>query len=101
MGTLLYYTRAVDSTILTALSSLATEQAKKLQKMMEKVKQLLNYCASQEEAIITYNKSKMIRLYTEMQDIATRRSCVAKPEDIFSYQTKKNYPPTTVQFLLT
>ncbi len=38
MGTLLYYARAVDSTILTALSSLATEQAKPMQKMMEKVK---------------------------------------------------------------
>ncbi len=54
------YARAVDSTILTALSSLTTEQAKPTQKMVEKVKQLLDYCASQEEAIITYNKSKMI-----------------------------------------
>ncbi len=59
-GTLLYYARAVDSTILTALSPLATEQAKPTQKTMEKVKQLLDYCTSQEEAIITYNKSKMI-----------------------------------------
>jgi hypothetical protein len=57
MGTLLY---SVDSTILTALSSLATEQAKPMQKMMEKVKQLLDYCTSQEEAIITYNKCKTI-----------------------------------------
>jgi hypothetical protein len=62
MGTLLYYAHAVDSTISTALSFLATEQAKPTQKMMEKVKQLFDYCASQEEAIITYNKSKMILL---------------------------------------
>jgi hypothetical protein len=27
---------------------------------MAKVKQLLDYCASQEEAIITYNASKMV-----------------------------------------
>ncbi len=60
MRTLLYYAHAVDSTILTALSSLATEQAKSMQKTMEKVKKLLEYCASQEEAKITYNKSKMI-----------------------------------------
>ncbi len=32
MGTLLYYPRAVDSTILTALSSLETKQAKPMQK---------------------------------------------------------------------
>ena len=60
LGTLLYYACAVDSTILTALSSLATEQAKPMQKRMEKVKQLLDYCTSQEEAILTYNNSKMI-----------------------------------------
>jgi hypothetical protein len=57
-GTLLYYVRAVDSTILTLLSSLATEQAKPMQKTMETVKQLLDYCATQEEAIITYKASK-------------------------------------------
>ena len=57
-GTLLYYARAVDSTILPALSSLATEQAKPTQKMVEQVKQLFDYCATQEEAIITYSASK-------------------------------------------
>jgi hypothetical protein len=59
-GMLLYYARAVDSTILPALSSLATKQAKPMQKTIEKVKQLLDYCATQEEAIITYLASKMI-----------------------------------------
>ncbi len=59
-GTLLYYGRAVDSTILTSLSSLATEQAKPTQKTMETVKQLLDYCATQQEAIITYSASKML-----------------------------------------
>jgi hypothetical protein len=43
-GTLLYYGRAVDSTILTSISSLTTEQAKLMQKTMETVKQLLDYC---------------------------------------------------------
>jgi hypothetical protein len=59
-GMLLYYARAVDSTILPALSSLATKQAKPTQKTMEKVNQLLDYCATQEDAIITYLASKMI-----------------------------------------
>jgi hypothetical protein len=60
VGTLLYYWRAVDSTILTSLSSLTTKQAKPTQKTMETVKQLLDYCTAQEEAIITYSASKMI-----------------------------------------
>jgi hypothetical protein len=60
VGTLLYYGRAVDSTILPSLSAIATEQAKPTQKTMEVIKQLLDYCATQEDAIITYRKSKMI-----------------------------------------
>jgi hypothetical protein len=39
-GTLLYYARAVDPTILPALSAIATEQAKPTQKTMKNVKQL-------------------------------------------------------------
>ncbi len=59
-GTLLYYARAVDTTILIALSLIATEQAKPTQETMKKVKQLLDYCATQENAIITYNASQMV-----------------------------------------
>jgi hypothetical protein len=59
-GTLLYYSRAVDPTMLVALNAIATQQAAPTQKTMERVKQLLDYCASQEEAIITYHASDMI-----------------------------------------
>jgi hypothetical protein len=59
-GSLLYYARAVDSTILPSLSSLATEQAKPTTKTKKTVMQLLDYLATQEEAILTYNASNMI-----------------------------------------
>ena len=59
-GTLLYYARAVNPTILVALNAIATEQANPTQQSMAKVKQLLDYCAPQEEAIITYRASDMI-----------------------------------------
>jgi hypothetical protein len=59
-GTLLYYARAGDPTILPALSSLATEQARPTMKTVKTVKQLLDNCATQEEAIITFLASKMI-----------------------------------------
>jgi hypothetical protein len=45
-GTQLYYKQAVDTTILTALSSIATKQASPMVKTMKKIKQLLDYCAS-------------------------------------------------------
>jgi hypothetical protein len=59
-GTLLYYGQAVDNTILPILSAIATKQTKLTEKTKETIKQLLDYCASQEEAIISYSASKMI-----------------------------------------
>ncbi len=59
-GTLLYYAWAIDPTILTTLNAVATQQALPTQERMKEVKQLLDYCACQEEAIITYRTTKMI-----------------------------------------
>jgi hypothetical protein len=59
-GTLLYYGRALDNTILPALSAIATNQTKLTEKTKETIKQLLDYCTLQEEAIISYSASKMI-----------------------------------------
>ncbi len=59
-GMLLYYARAVNSTILPALSSIATEQAAPTAKTMAKVKQLFDYVSTQQEAIITCRASNII-----------------------------------------
>ena len=60
VGTLLYHERAVDNTIFLALSANATEQSKPMERTKEQIQQLLDYCATQEEAIISYTESKMI-----------------------------------------
>jgi hypothetical protein len=60
LGTFLYYGQVVDSTMLTALSSIASTQAKPTQETMENIKLFLNYTASNQDAIITYNASDMI-----------------------------------------
>ena len=59
-GKLLYLGRAVDPTLLTTLSSIASQQANPTEATMRKVTQLLDYVASQEEAIITYSASDMV-----------------------------------------
>ncbi len=59
-GVLLYYTRAVDATLLIALSSLATSQAAPAEYTMSLVKWLLNYVETQPNVIRTYKKSNMI-----------------------------------------
>jgi hypothetical protein len=59
-GTFLFYARAVDATMLTALSSLAAEQANPTKRTMEKTLQFLDYAVSQDDAVVTYRKSDMI-----------------------------------------
>ena len=60
LGTFLYYGRAVDSTMLVALGSIATDQANPTKATMAKVDQFLDYAASQEYAIVTYHASDMV-----------------------------------------
>ena len=60
LGTFLYYARTVDSTMLVALSAIASEQAKPTTNMLAKVNKFVDYVASQDEAIVTYHASDMV-----------------------------------------
>ena len=59
-GTFLYYARAVDLTMLTALGSIATQQDNPTERTMQKVKQFLDYAATHPDAIITYRASNRV-----------------------------------------
>ena len=60
IGTFLYYARAVDPTMLVALSSLATNHTNSTQATAKAVTRLLNYAASHPDATIRYHRSDMI-----------------------------------------
>jgi hypothetical protein len=60
IGTFLYYGQAVDSTMLTTLSSIASTQAKPTKETMNNTKLFLDYAASHQDTIITYQASKMV-----------------------------------------
>jgi hypothetical protein len=59
-GTFLYYAMAVDPTMLVALGSIASTQAKATQKTYDEVLWLLNYATSNPEAVIRYKASDMV-----------------------------------------
>jgi len=59
-GTLLYYARAVDCTMLAALGSIATQQANPTQLTLTKTRQLLDYATTHPDAIVTYRASDMV-----------------------------------------
>ncbi|MFY8062379.1 MAG: hypothetical protein ACOVN2_01595, partial [Usitatibacteraceae bacterium] len=60
LGTLLFYARAIDSTLLTAIGELATEQSHGTQTTMTKLAQLLNYCATHPDASVRFTASDML-----------------------------------------
>ena len=62
-GTLLYYARAVDCTMLAAPGSIATQQASPTANTMINIKQLLDYDATQPDAAVTYRSSNIISLH--------------------------------------
>jgi hypothetical protein len=92
-GTLLYYARAVHATILPSLSSIATEQAKPTQETMKTVKQLLDYCATQEEAIITYNTSKMILAVHSDAGYCNKKNARSQAGGHFFLSNDEKFPP--------
>jgi hypothetical protein len=59
-GTFVFYARAVDGTMLTALSALASEQANPTEHTMQKWKQFLDYATTHPNAVLTYRASNMI-----------------------------------------
>ena len=60
MGTFLYYARAVDTNILTALVSISAQQENPTDHTMQKAKQFLDYAATHPDAILTYHASNMV-----------------------------------------
>ena len=59
-GPFLFYSRAVDQTMLTVLSIIATEQTQGTQTTKEKAVHFLTYAAMHPNATIKYYKSDMI-----------------------------------------
>jgi hypothetical protein len=59
-GSVLYYTRSVDPTILMQLNDIATEQTKATEKTQAATNQMLDYLATHRDATIRYHASDMI-----------------------------------------
>ena len=60
VGTLLYYARAVDTTMLVALGTLAAAQSNGTEKTAQALIRLLNYAATNPDACIRYKASDMV-----------------------------------------
>jgi hypothetical protein len=100
VGTLLYYARTVDSTTLPALSAIATKQTNPMEKMRATIKQLLDYCAMQDEAVLAYKASKMIIAVHSDAGYCNKKKLKSQAGGhFFSYPMMTNFPPTMGQSL--
>jgi hypothetical protein len=59
-GSVLYYARAVDPTVLMPLNDIVTEQTKAMEKRQSATNQMLEYLATHPDATIRYHASHMI-----------------------------------------
>ncbi len=55
-----YYARCVDSSMLPALRTLATQQATPTKNTMKKIKQFLDYALTNPNVVVTYHASNMV-----------------------------------------
>jgi hypothetical protein len=60
IGGILCYARALDLTVMMALSTIASEQAHSTKNRMQKTKQILDYLATHSDATVQFHASDMI-----------------------------------------
>jgi hypothetical protein len=95
VGTLLYYARAVDSTMLVALGSLAA--AKNTQAKAQAITQLLNYCTTKPEATVRFHASDMsLKIHSDASYLSEpkARSRAGGYFYLSSHPTDPSKPPT-------
>jgi hypothetical protein len=75
IGGVLYYARAVDLTVLPALSAIASDQASVTETTEAHVQQLLDYLVTYPQATVRYHKSDMIlNIHSEASYLSERRA---------------------------
>jgi hypothetical protein len=74
-GTLLYYARAVDPTLIMSVNALASEETRATAATADKIIKLLNYCTTHPEATLRYHASVMIlNIHSDTSYLSERES---------------------------
>ena len=94
-GKFLYLGRAVDLTILVALSAIAAQQSAPTTDTKKKADQLIDYLASQEEAIITYRASDMVLAVHSDASYLSESNARSRAGGHFFLSSDEPIPPDT------
>jgi hypothetical protein len=75
-GTLLYYARAVDATLLVALGTIAAQQARGTATTARAINHKLDYCHTHPDAVICYCRSDMIlKIHSDASYLSEAKAC--------------------------
>jgi hypothetical protein len=96
-GTLLYYARAVDTTLIMSINVLASEQSNATEVTADKVIKLLNYCNTHPETKILYHASCMILHIHSDASYLSENEAKSRAGDSYTWAT----PPKTTKDLPT
>ena len=94
LGTFLYYARAVDPTMLVAFSAIASEQASPTKATMKKVDQFLDYAASLEQSVLTYEASDMVLEVHSDASYLSESKARSQAGGHFFMSKNVSFPPT-------
>jgi hypothetical protein len=76
IGSFLYYRQAVDPIMHTSLSAIASVQAKPTKETMIQMHSFLDYAATHQDAIITYQASNMaLAVHSDASYISKPKAC--------------------------
>ena len=96
-GTFLYYARAVNSTIMMALSAITMEQAAPITTTMRSTQQFPDYVATNKEAAITYKVSNMVLAVHSDALYSNKPQARSRAGFFFSCQATQHFWPTMAQ----
>jgi hypothetical protein len=91
IGTLLYYARAVDSTILVALGTLASAQSTATQATLQAAEHLLDYCATHPHATVRFQASDMcLHIHSDASYLSESKACSRAAGHFFLSRRPRN-----------
>jgi hypothetical protein len=97
VGSILYYARVVDMTLLMALSVIAVEQTKAMTKTMGRCIQLLDYLASNSEVKVRYYASDMImNIHLDVSYLSDTNACSRACRHFFMGWMPQNGEPIKI-----
>jgi hypothetical protein len=97
-GKFLFLGKAVDSTLLCPISTIAFQSAKPATDTIQQTLQLLNYLATQEDAVLSYHASDMVLAIHSNASYLSELKAHSRAGGHFSYQVTPPYHQTMAQY---